>query len=153
MKKFNFFSVAIAVVMALFVSGAWAGQQKCYFSPTPQAMFPTGSTTMQSPTVLCTLTGPTTSTIDSVIVEGTFGASSCIVIERTWEMLNSNLGRVGGPTTFSDGKFKVKILPLQSGLLANGKYYFRFNAKRIVSDPCAASISPGTGTATFYYTP
>lgn len=152
MKKIRFFSVVMVVAMAMLMSNAWAGQQIYNFNPTMQGIFDNNSYTYTAVAQKVVLTGPATSVLDSVVVEGTFG-SSCIISKRTMQILNNNQTSTIASNTFSDSKFKVKI-PIPSGNPANGTYYIRFVAERVqLTNPCAPSINSGTGKATFYWRP
>jgi len=151
MKQTSLSSIAIAIVIAVFVSNVWAGSQTVYINPTIQGIFPTNSLILESPTFCKTLTGPASSALDSVVVSGTFSAN-CPVSVRTMQILDGSLNVIGS-NTFPNGSFKVKIA-IPKGYPANGTYCVRFVAQRaLLTNPCAASINSGTGTIIYYYTP
>jgi hypothetical protein len=152
MKKFRFFSVAVAVVAVLFVS-AWAGSVT--YGLTTLNGFATGETSLKC----YTLTGPGTSYLTDVRVTGKL-SSACvpatgqirlyqlngaqrILIGSTTVPVNTNFSNVQVPSPFPQNKYP-----------ANGSYcisgYVRYNNSDTQSTSCGITL---TGNVTFTWAP
>jgi hypothetical protein len=143
MKGFRFFSVAVAVIVVLFVS-VWAGSVTYGF--TTLNGFATGETSLKC----YTLTGPGTSYLTNVRVTGKL-SSTCIPATgqiRLYQLNGAQRILIGSttvplsPTTsFSD--FVMSFPP--NTYPANGTYcfsgYVRYNNSDTLSTSCEISLT------------
>jgi len=164
MKKFRFFSVAVAVVAALFVS-VWAAGSVTHPFGTLNGIIPTGQKTAETSYSCRTLTGPSNSYITQITaIKGLIDVNQyckpttkcrVLVYRRLPNGTYVLVGSVEVPCSTNFSTNPKTITPLANTYPADGTYCFAGEVTLLNSAPVGTvcGISYTSGSATLNWAP